>query len=195
MMKRIVAVVLLLANICSSSKSVVDDGARTTSSSSCYCLSWRTAVEADNIRGWRTVPAQCLRHVQTYMIGGQYEWDLSLIVDNIINYINLEITPANDGLDAWILDVDDTCLSNIFYYQAKRFGVEPYDPVGFKTWASKGGCPAIPAVLRLFNRLVERGFKVFLITGRDEETLGQITLNNLHNRGFVGFQKLILRLN
>lgn len=70
---------------------------------------------------------------------------------------------------------------------------DPFDPVGFRTWALRRGCPAIPAVLRLFNNLVDRGFKVFLVTGRDEETLGQATLDNLHRQGFIGYEKLILR--
>lgn len=72
---------------------------------------------------------------------------------------------------------------------------DPFDPDGFRKWALRGGCPAIPAVQRLFNNLVGRGFKVFLVTGRDEETLGQATLDNLHNQGFFGYEKLILRYN
>ena len=57
----------------------------------------------------------------------------------------------------------------------------------------KGMCPANPAVQRLFNELIERGFKVFLLTGRDEATLGEITIGNLRNEGFIGYQRLILR--
>ncbi|KAA8517562.1 hypothetical protein F0562_017808 [Nyssa sinensis] len=157
-----------------------------------YCLSWRMAVEANNIRAWRTVPTQCLRHIEFYMIRGQYDRDLDLIVDHIISYID-SIAVSDDGLDAWILDVDDTCISNIFYYKGKRYGCDPYDPDGFKTWAHQGGCPAIPAVLRLFNKLIESRFKVFLVTGRNEETLGEATLDNLNNEGFIGYERLILR--
>lgn len=70
---------------------------------------------------------------------------------------------------------------------------EPFDPLGFKAWALNGGCPAIPDVLRLFNKLVQTGFKVFLVTGRDEETLGQATIENLHDQGYFGYERLILR--
>lgn len=56
-----------------------------------------------------------------------------------------------------------------------------------------GECPAIPAILGLFSNLVNSGFKVFLLTGRDEERLGQVTIANLHNQGFVGYERLILR--
>nr|DAD25734.1 TPA_asm: hypothetical protein HUJ06_027201 [Nelumbo nucifera] len=157
-----------------------------------YCLSWRVAVEANNLRAWRTVPFQCLRYVENYMVSGQYERDLGMVIEQIYSYID-DIVLFNDGMDAWILDVDDTCISNLWYYKGKRFGCDPYDPIGFKFWALRGVSPAIPAVLDLFTKLVENGFKVFLVTGRDEETLGQATLENLHNQGYLGYERLILR--
>ncbi|PRQ42663.1 putative Acid phosphatase [Rosa chinensis] len=70
---------------------------------------------------------------------------------------------------------------------------DPYDPSGFRAWAMSGKCPAIPAMLRLFSNLVNMGFKVILLTGRDEETLGQVTIENLNNQGFVDYERLILR--
>lgn len=78
-----------------------------------------------------------------------------------------------------------------FYIFASR--CDPYDPVGFKAWAMKGGCPAIPAVQGVFAKLIEMGFKVFLLTGRDQETLGLPTTQNLRNQGFHGYERLILR--
>ncbi|GLT59618.1 hypothetical protein SLA2020_324260 [Shorea laevis] len=157
-----------------------------------FCLSWRLAVEANNVRAWRTVPAQCLRYIENYMIGGQYDLDINLILEQILIYVK-DIVLSEDGMDAWILDVDDTCISNLFYYKGKRYGCDPYDPVGFKSWAMKGACPAIPGALNLFTSLVEIGFKVFLVTGRDQETLGQVTTGNLHNQGFIGYERLIMR--
>lgn len=70
---------------------------------------------------------------------------------------------------------------------------DPYDPTGFRTWAMKGESTAIQPVLELFNTLIETGFKIFLVTGRDEETLRQATLENLHNQGFIGYERLIMR--
>ncbi|GMP51564.1 hypothetical protein CsSME_00017748 [Camellia sinensis var. sinensis] len=160
--------------------------------SASYCLSWRLGVEANNIGAWRTVPTQCLRYIENYMTGGQYHHDLNFIVEQITSYVDA-IDLSADGLDAWIFDVDDTCISNLFYYREKRFGCDPYDPEAFKAWALRGGCTAIPAVLKLFNKLIESGFKVFLVTGRDEATLGQATIDNLQNQGFIGYERLILR--
>lgn len=86
-----------------------------------YCLSWRLAAEANNLRGWRTVPAQCMHYIEAYMMGGQYERDLDFITEQILSYVS-EVVLSGDGMDAWILDVDDTCISNIFYYKKKRYG-------------------------------------------------------------------------
>ncbi|KAI3408267.1 uncharacterized protein J3R85_020378 [Psidium guajava] len=157
-----------------------------------YCLSWRLAVEANNVRAWRTVPLQCQHHVESYMIGGQYDRDLNLIADQVAAYAD-GIVVSDDGMDAWVLDIDDTCISNLFYYKGKRYGCDPFDSAGFKAWAVQGECPAIPAVLGLFQKLVEDGFKVILLTGRDQETLGLATFNNLLNQGFFGYERLIMR--
>ena len=71
--------------------------------------------------GWRIVPAHCLRYVETYMIGGQYEQDVDFIVEQIESYVT-GLVLGGDGMNAWILDVDDTCISNIFYYKGKKYG-------------------------------------------------------------------------
>lgn len=172
----------------SSEMMVVDDDER-------YGLSWRLAMETNNnVRPWKTIPLRCYKHVENYMIGGQYEHDMNLIVDEIMFYASqITLSTSTTHQDAWILDVDDTCISNIPYYKAKRFGCDPFDSAMFKAWINQGMCPANPVVLRLFKTLIEKGFKVFLVTGRYEGTLAKITTDNLHNQGFIGYQRLILR--
>ncbi|KAI4353581.1 hypothetical protein L6164_002520 [Bauhinia variegata] len=158
-----------------------------------YFLSWRLAVEANNVRPWRTVPLHYSHHLEVYMLGGQYQLDVQLIGEQISVYVS-EITPLpGDGMDAWVLDVDDTCISNVNFYKERRFGCDPFDSTGFKAWIKEGACPAIPAVLALFKKLIDRGFKVVLLTGRDEERFGKITIDNLHNQGFIGYERLIMR--
>ncbi|KAF0913684.1 hypothetical protein E2562_023779 [Oryza meyeriana var. granulata] len=154
------------------------------------CLSWRVMVEANNARGWRTVPAPCVAYVRSYMTRGQYGRDLTSVMDQVSAYVDT-VEADDDGLDAWILDIDDTCLSNLLYYEAKQFGA--YDPSAFKMWATKGACPGIPAVFELFATLQAKGFKVFLLSGRDQETLGTCTLENLESEGFLGYERLIMR--
>ncbi|PNT74560.1 hypothetical protein BRADI_1g17611v3 [Brachypodium distachyon] len=87
------------------------------------CLSWRVMVEANNAKNWRTVPAPCIPYVYNYMspVWGQYARDVASAVDQMLAYAGTD-TAADNGLDAWVLDVDDTCLSNLPYYQANHFG-------------------------------------------------------------------------
>ncbi|GJN33437.1 hypothetical protein PR202_gb22036 [Eleusine coracana subsp. coracana] len=156
-----------------------------------YCLSWRVMmVEANNANGWRAVPAPCVGYVWAYMSWGQYHLDVATVADQAAAYA-AAIAPADDGRDAWVLDVDDTCLSNLLYYQAKQFGA--YDPVAFKAWASRGICPGIPPIRQLFQTLKRRGFRIFLVSGRDEETFRASTAANLVAAGFSGYDRLILR--
>lgn len=90
------------------------------------CLSWRLGVETNNIRFWHTVPSDCLRYMQNYMLEGQYEHDLNMVVYQITSYM-LTIDQVGDGFDSWIFDVDDTCISNLDYYRrSRRFGYEIY---------------------------------------------------------------------
>ncbi|KAF7845199.1 acid phosphatase 1-like [Senna tora] len=157
-----------------------------------YWLSWRVAVEANNVGPWRTVPEQCYGHVARYMMGGQYEKDVEMIRDEILKYAS-EIK-VGDGKDGWVMDVDDTCISNVLYYgENGRFGCAPFNSAKFKEWIRKGQCPAIQGMLEVFRTLLERGFKVFLVTGRDETTMGHVTTLNLHQQGFIGYHRLFLR--
>ncbi|CAN0846961.1 Acid phosphatase 1 [Linum grandiflorum] len=113
------------------------------------------------------------------------DYATDIIINNATEY---------DGMDAWVLDVDDTCVSNALYYKLKRsYGCLPFDPLSFRAWAYRAHCPAIPAVLGLFENLRAMGFKVFLVSGRDEEGLGAATRLNLVHQGFVGYERLILR--
>jgi hypothetical protein len=45
----------------------------------------------------------------------------------------------------------------------------------------------------LLQTLRSRGFRVFVVTGRDEETLGSCTAANLAAAGFSGYDRLIMR--
>lgn len=69
---------------------------------------------------------------------------------------------------------------------------DPFDVDAFVAWATRGKCPAIPPVLRLFRKLISIGFKVILLTGRDE-TIERCTVDNLRSQGFIGYERLIMR--
>ncbi|GLJ26164.1 hypothetical protein SUGI_0501780 [Cryptomeria japonica] len=155
------------------------------------CLSWRLSVEVNNVRNWWTVPEDCLAYVKQYMVGGQYEKDLQSTVDLITSYME-KIELAGDGMDAWVLDVDDTALSNLEYYKGRKFGGMPFDRFSFNNWAMRGRSVALPAILDLYNKLKVSGFKVFFLTGRDESQR-KVTQRNLQSQGYNDYDGLILR--
>lgn len=109
-----------------------------------------------------------------------------LLIDKMNNFF-----PLLSLMGFFIYILADLVMCVCVYIYTYR--CDPYDPAGFRAWALKGGCPAIPGVLVLFNKLIESGLKVILVTGRDEETFGQVTRDNLHNQGFVGYERLIMR--
>ena len=79
------------------------------------CLSWRLAVETDNIQKWKLVPLSCENYVGHYMLGGQYRRDCEMATEAAYMYAK-NVTLAKDGKDAWVFDIDETALSNLPYY-------------------------------------------------------------------------------
>ncbi|GMQ08472.1 hypothetical protein CsSME_00052185 [Camellia sinensis var. sinensis] len=62
------------------------------------CLSWRLAVEMDNIRGWDLVPATCETYVGHYMLGHQYRKDCNAAAYAALVYAK-SLKLAGDGKD------------------------------------------------------------------------------------------------
>ncbi|XP_050285959.1 acid phosphatase 1-like isoform X3 [Quercus robur] len=157
------------------------------------CLSWRLAVETDNIRSWSTVPEDCESYVGNYMLGKQYREDCQVVADNAYAYAK-NLTLGDDGLDIWVFDIDETTLSNLPYYAQPEvaFGAVAYNSTAFNEWEAKGIAPAVPANLDLYKKLVNLGFKIVFLTGRSE-TYRNITIENLKNVGYTTWEKLILK--
>lgn len=79
------------------------------------CLSWRLAVETNNLQNWTQVPQACKDYVGHYMLGKQYRRDVDLVAAEAYKYAKgLNLT--GDGNDVWVFDIDETTLSNLPYY-------------------------------------------------------------------------------
>ncbi|KAI4330655.1 hypothetical protein MLD38_028923 [Melastoma candidum] len=155
------------------------------------CLSWRLAVETDNIRDWDTVPMECEAYVGNYMLGHQYRKDSAAVADEAIAYAKgLEV--GRDGKDVWVFDIDETSLSNLPYYAKHGFGAEAYNSTSFNAWVLEGKQPALPETLRLYKEVLRLGIKVVFITGRTKDQT-RVTGANLKNVGFHTWIKLILK--
>ncbi|XP_049393256.1 acid phosphatase 1-like [Solanum stenotomum] len=121
------------------------------------CLSWRLAVETNNIQDWTLVPLQCEDYVGHYMLGKQYRDDCYNIVAAAIQYAkSLKI-----GKDVWVFDIDETTLSNLPYYARSdvAFGSIKYNATKFDEWTREGKAPTVPATLFLYNTLLSMGIK------------------------------------
>uniref|UniRef100_A0A1D1XM66 Acid phosphatase 1 n=1 Tax=Anthurium amnicola TaxID=1678845 RepID=A0A1D1XM66_9ARAE len=155
------------------------------------CDSWRVAGEANNLAPWRTVPRECAGYVEAYMTGRGYQFDLDMVYRETGAYAGA-VSLAGDGGDAWVFDVDETLLSNLPYYADHRYGLELFDRHQFDKWVEKANAPAIESSLKLYNELLDLGYKIILLTGRSEGHRS-ITIDNLRTAGFKNWEKLILR--
>jgi acid phosphatase len=56
----------------------------------------------------------------------------------------------------------------------------------------EGSAPALPETKRLFNKIISLGIKPVFLTGRTEDQR-DITVRNLHDQGYSGWEKLLLK--
>ncbi|CAB4302998.1 unnamed protein product [Prunus armeniaca] len=155
------------------------------------CLSWRLAVETNNIINWKTVPAECEGYVGHYMLGHQYRKDSKVVTNGAWLYAK-SLNLTKDGKNVWVFDIDETTLSNLPYYAVNGFGTELYNSTSFNEWVLKGIAPALPESLKLYQKLLTLGVKVVFLTGRGEDQRN-VTTANLKNVGYHTWEKLILK--
>ncbi|XP_076907301.1 acid phosphatase 1-like [Bidens hawaiensis] len=157
------------------------------------CLSWRVAVEANNLRDWTHIPESCVDYVGHYMLGKQYRKDCDIVAAEAYKYAK-GLNISGDGKDVWVFDIDETTLSNIPYFARDdvAFGFVPMYWTKFSQWAEKNVAPAIPGSLKLYKKLVNLGFKIVFITG-SREASRQPRIRNLKAVGYTQWMKLILR--
>ncbi|RDX68281.1 Acid phosphatase 1, partial [Mucuna pruriens] len=159
--------------------------------SSDYCDSWRLAVETNNAGAWVHVPPACSGFVADYMTGGRYQRDCE-VVANLSSAYAKSVKLVGDGRDTWVFDIDETLLSNIPYYQDIGFGFEIFNETAFDHWVHLAAAPALATSLDLYNELLELGFRIFILTGRNE-LQRNATEANLLFAGFRDWERLILR--
>lgn len=88
-----------------------------------WCESWRFAGEANNLGPWTTVPVECAGYVKSYMTGKKYAFDLEMTSREASRFAR-SVQIKNDGMDAWVFDIDETLLSNLPYYAEHRYGLD-----------------------------------------------------------------------
>ncbi|XP_015692753.2 stem 28 kDa glycoprotein-like [Oryza brachyantha] len=156
-----------------------------------YCGSVRMAVEAHNIVGWKTVPADCAEYVADYMSGERYERDSGVVVDQAIAYAE-SIKVSGKGKEIWIFDVDETALSTLPYQAKHGYGAQPYDQTSYLQYVAGESSPALQGTLRLYRRLLQLGIKPVFLTDRTDDQ-SAVTTHNLLQQGYCSWEKLLLQ--
>ncbi|KAL8230325.1 hypothetical protein R6Q57_000103 [Mikania cordata] len=134
------------------------------------CLSWRLAIETDNLQGWTQIPRSCVDYVGNYMLGKQYRDDCEYVAAEAYEYAKgLNLT--GDGKDVML----------------------PYNSTSFDEWVAKAVAPAVPGSVKLYEQLIELGFKIVFLTGT-KEPLRIPRIKNLKAVGYTECEKLILKI-
>lgn len=155
------------------------------------CAAWRFGEETNTLRFWDVVPPECVEYVKNYMVGSQYMLDSNIVANESIVYSN-SLNISGDGKDVWVFDVDETLLSNLPLYAAYNYGGAFIAEDAFTKWADLAEAPALPASHRLYAHLLDLGFKIFLLTGRDDYQRND-TEKNLVRAGYHSWEALLLR--
>ena len=125
------------------------------------------------------------------MLGEQFRQDCAVVAREAAAYAE-GLALAGDGREAWVLDVDDTALSNLPYYADTGFGAQPYNATYFDEYVANATAPALPEVLELYGKLLALGIKVVFITGRHDYER-EPTVRNLRSVGYHTWEKLVLK--
>ena len=123
-----------------------------------------------------------------YHESGQYQKDAEKAISEAIKEFD-EITPGEKS--AVIFDVDETALSNYSFNKDWDFG---YIGKYFDIWIDSAKAPPISEVLKLYNYLLARNFKIVFITARKVYQYNA-TYKNLLAAGYTIFDTLIVKDN
>ncbi|KAK2989591.1 hypothetical protein RJ640_027365 [Escallonia rubra] len=146
---------------------------------SLYCASWRFSIETNNAGAWSSIPARCQDYVTDYVTGDRYLSDSDVVAGDSLAFIKT-VNVSTEGKDAWVFDIDETLLSEIFNSNT------------YNEWVDLAEAPALPASLRFYKELQELGVTIFLLTGRDEFQRND-TVKNLVYAGYSNWERLFLR--
>ncbi|KAI3459799.1 hypothetical protein Pfo_016462 [Paulownia fortunei] len=187
------SVTLLFLLLLSTTAAIAPHSALAKAISNGNCLSWRLSVETNNLRDWKLVPKECAAYVRIYMEGGQYRRDCDMVADTVIQFAR-SVQVAGDGKDIWILDIDETALSNLPFYAKPdvSFGAKPYNWTNLGAWIKEGKAPALPSVLRLYKELVALKYKIMFMTGA-AATYEKARVSNLKNVGYSTWEKILFK--
>ena len=122
--------------------------------------------------------------VKEYYESGKFEEELDEVIREAkVKFANVPV--KNNSVV--IFDVDETALNN--YELAKQMGFGYVYQMN-KDWNRLMKAPAIEGVKDLYDYLLDRGFKIIFLTGRNFPEY-EVTYKNLKKAGYKQFDTLI----
>jgi predicted secreted acid phosphatase len=126
------------------------------------------------------------QQINAYYDSGGYDQAVTQVVQKAFDY--LEYAKNTPGKIAVVFDIDDTLICSIEFEKEINydFSVEKH-----KKWIINGKPSPIIPMQKLYNYIKQLKIPIILITGR-EESLREITINELHKNGYSGWSKLLM---
>jgi acid phosphatase len=90
---------------------------------------------------------------------------------------------------AVVFDIDETTLDNYEYYENNGFC---YFKDRWSEWVDSAKAPRIEPIFRVYRHALDKGYRIFFITGRHERSRAS-TERNLKNAGYSIYESLIMR--
>jgi acid phosphatase len=142
--------------------------------------------------------------LRDYYYCGDYDADFAAVGDQAKKY--LELRAGQVPSPAIVLDIDETSLSNWIEIDRDDFGFipggtclppedeKPREACGDYNWEISKQATALKPTLAVFELAKASGVAVFFVTGRREGAeLRDATEQNLREKGYDGWKKLIMR--
>jgi acid phosphatase len=126
--------------------------------------------------------------VKNYYESGRYDEEMNQVVkDAEEKFDKVSVNKSTAGKSVVIFDVDETAINNYGLAKQMDFGYI-YDLN--KQWNKELKAPAIKQTQDLYYYLLNKGFKVIFLTGRNSNEY-DVTYKNLIKDGYEGFDTLI----
>lgn len=155
------------------------------------CGSFEFNAAVNNVRDWK-LPPKCTPLVEEYVEGGQYAADIRFAAAAAEGHYRALPVRGNASSHIFVLDIDETALSNMPYYRKHRYGAETYDPQSWDAWVEQRAAPALAPTRHLYSSLRAAGWGAVFITGRPERQRAA-TIGNLAWAGYHGWHELVMR--
>jgi len=125
------------------------------------------------------------------MRSGQYENDVKETIRAAESYWS-SVIPNADGFDAVLMEIDETALSNVPYYNSFQLRSQLHSETAWNHWIEQAEAPALTDTLKLYQKLQTNGLALIFLTRRHENQQSS-TVKNLLLAGYSGWKMLIMR--